>query len=151
MLQRPVESAQYTSIEFGKRCRKLGVLPSTGSAGDCFDNAVAESFFATLETELLWRETFRSHAEVRMAIFEFIEGFYNPRRRHSSIGQLSPVTYERRFLAARDMEVETDAAVQIAPRSTPPLGSRSAAPTSSHLAATTRYQIPSDQPSTEMG
>ena len=135
------QGTQYTSIEFGKRCKRLGVRPSTGSAGDAYDNAVAESFFATLETELLWRESFRSQAEARMAIFEFIEGFYNPRRRHSSNGQLSPVVYERRYFADRGSEVETAAPVQIAPRSAPPLGSRSAAPTSSHLTAATSTPI----------
>ena len=79
------QGTQYTSIQFGKRCKQLGVRPSTGSVGDAYDNAMAESFFATLETELLWHSTFRSHAEARMAIFEFIEGFYNPRRRHSAL------------------------------------------------------------------
>ena len=137
------QGTQYTSIDFGKRCRQLGVRPSTGSAGDAYDNAVAESFFATLETELLWRKSFRSQAEARMAVFEFIEGFYNPRRRHSSIGQLSPVAYERRYFAETDTEVEAAASVQIAARSAPPLGSRSAAPTSSHLTTTTNTQTPS--------
>jgi len=59
-----------------------------------YDNAITESFFATLECELLDRSTFRTHAEARMAIFDFIEGFYNRRRRHSSLGYLSPVGYE---------------------------------------------------------
>ena len=76
--------------------RLPGVRPSTGSVGDCYDNAMCESFFATLECELLERRRFlRSHAEARMAVFEFIEGWYNPRRRHSAIGYLSPVNYER--------------------------------------------------------
>ena len=77
-LRRPLELSLYTSIAFGKRCKQLGVRPSTGSVGDAYDNAKDESFFATLETELLGRNTFRSHAQARMAIFEFIEGFYNP-------------------------------------------------------------------------
>lgn len=68
-----------------------------GSVGDAFDNAVAESFFATLECELIDRETFRTRTEARMAVFDFIEGFYNPRRRHSACGQLSPVEFERRW------------------------------------------------------
>jgi putative transposase len=84
------QGSQYTSLAFGKRCTKAGVRPSMGSAGDCYDNAMCESFFATLETELLYRTTFRSHSEARMAIFDFIEAFYNPRRRHSSLGNLSP-------------------------------------------------------------
>ncbi len=65
------------------------------SVGDCYDNAMCESFFATLQCELLDRTRFRSHAEARMAVFESIEGWYNPRRRHSSIGYLSPINYER--------------------------------------------------------
>ena len=78
-----------------RQARDAGVRPSTGSVGDCYDNAMCESFFATLECELLERRRFRSHAEARMAVFEFIEGWYNPRRRHSAIGYLSPVNYER--------------------------------------------------------
>jgi putative transposase len=90
------QGSQYTSIEFGKRCSKAGVRPSMGSVGDCYDNAMAESFFATLECELLDRRRFKTHAEARIAVFEFIEGFYNPHRRHSSIGYLSPINYEHR-------------------------------------------------------
>jgi len=89
--------SQYTSLAFGKRCTKAGIRPSMGSVGDCYDNAMCESFFATLETELLDQNTFRTHSEARMAIFDFIEAFYNPRRRHSSLGNLSPVDYERRY------------------------------------------------------
>jgi len=90
------QGSQYTSFQFGARCRKAGVRPSMGSVGDCYDNAMAESFFATLECELLERHSFKNHAEARIAVFEFIEGFYNPYRRHSSIGYLSPVNYEQR-------------------------------------------------------
>ena len=86
--------AQYTSLAFGKRCREMGVIPSTGSAGDCFDNAMAESFFATLECELIDRRSFRTQAEARTAIFESIEGWYNTRRRHSALGYLSPNDFE---------------------------------------------------------
>ena len=93
------QGSQYTSIEFGKRCRQAGVRPSMGSVGDAYDNAMAESFFATLECELLDRRRFKTHAEARMAVFEFIEGFYNPRRRHSSLGYLSPITFEHHFAA----------------------------------------------------
>jgi len=144
------QGTQYTSIQFGKRCGQLGVRPSTGSVGDAYDNAMAESFFATLETELLWRETFRSQAEARMAVFGFIEGFYNPRRRHSSIGDMSPATYERRFAVNPDTEVETAGSMQIAARSAQPLGNRSAVPTSSHLTAATSTQTPSVQVSTKV-
>ena len=91
--------AQYTSIEFGRRCREAGVRPSMGTVGDCYDNALCESFFATLERELLDRRTFDSRGQARTAVFEFIEGWYNPRRRHSALGHVSPADYERRYLA----------------------------------------------------
>ena len=71
-----------------------------GSVGDCFDNAMCESFFATLECELLERRRFRSQAEARLAVFEFIEGWYNPHRRHSALGQLAPINFEKAQAAA---------------------------------------------------
>jgi putative transposase len=86
---------QYTSYAFGKRCQEVGVMPSMGSVGDAYDNAMAESFFATLERELLNRRRFHSQAEAKMAVFEWLEGWYNPHRRHSSIGYRSPVNFER--------------------------------------------------------
>jgi putative transposase len=89
------QGTQYTSIAFGMRCRESGVRPSMGSVGDCFDNAMCESFFATLECELLDRRHFRTQVEARMAVFEFIEGWYNPHRRHSALDYLSPINYER--------------------------------------------------------
>jgi putative transposase len=85
---------QYTSIAFGRRCREAGIRPSRGSVGDCFDNALCESFFATLECELLDRHTFHTQTEARLAVFEFIEGWYNPHRRHSALAYLSPNRYE---------------------------------------------------------
>lgn len=90
------QGSQYTSIAFGDRCRKLGVRPSMGTVGDAYDNAMAESFFASLECELLDRKSFKSKTEARLAVFTWIEGWYNPRRRHSSLGYLSPINYERR-------------------------------------------------------
>ena len=87
--------SQYTSLAFGQRCTAMGVQPSRGTVGDAYDNAMAESFFATLECELLNRRTFHSHVEARTAIFRYIEGWYNPHRRHSALGQRSPITYER--------------------------------------------------------
>lgn len=89
---------QYTSIAFGKRCQEAGVRPSLGSVGDCFDNAMCESFFATLECELLDRQKFRTRVEAREAVFEFIEGWYNTHRRHSGIAYHSPIEYERKAL-----------------------------------------------------
>ena len=91
------QGSQYASIAFGHRCREAGVRPSMGSVGDAYDNAMCESFFATLECELLDRHRFKTQAEARIAVFEFIEGFYNPRRRHSSIGYFSPIDYERQI------------------------------------------------------
>jgi putative transposase len=94
------QGTQYTAIAFGQRCRETGVRPSMGSVGDCFDNALCESFFATLECELLERRQFRTQGEARMGVFEFLEGWYNPHRRHSALGYLSPVEFERRAEAA---------------------------------------------------
>ena len=87
------QGSQYTSYAFGKRCREMGVAPPMGSVGDCFDNAMAESFFATLECEIIDRRVFRTQVEARMAIFEYIEGCYNPHRRHSGLGYLSPLNF----------------------------------------------------------
>ena len=88
------QGAQYTSLRFGQRAREAGVTLSMGSVGDCYDNALIESFFATLECELLWRRPLASREQARMAVFDFIECFYNPRRRHSSLGYLSPAAFE---------------------------------------------------------
>ena len=89
--------SQYTSIAFGKRCETFGIRVSMGTVGDCYDNAMAESFFASLECELIDRTTFRSHADARLAVFDYIEGWYNPRRRHWAIGYLAPVSFERLY------------------------------------------------------
>ncbi len=92
------QGSQYTSIAFGQRCKAMGVRPSMGSVGDAYDNAMAESFFATLEREVLNRRRFHSQAEARMAVFQWLEGWYNPHRRHSALGYRSPINYERRQL-----------------------------------------------------
>jgi len=89
---------QFTSIAFGERCEEMGVKPSMGTTGDAYDNAMAESFFAILECELLDRRVFKTKAEARTALFTYIEGWYNPRRRHGSIDYLSPNEFERRQL-----------------------------------------------------
>ena len=94
------QGCQYTSIEFGKRCREADVRPSMGSVGDCYDNAMCESFFATLECELLDRVRFIDRDEAELAVFDFIEGFYNTRRRHSALDYLAPVSFERNQEAA---------------------------------------------------
>jgi len=91
------QGSQYTSLAFGKRCKEAGVRPSMGSVGDAYDNAMCESFFATLECELLDRRRFASQAEARMTCFSFIEGWYNPVRLHSALGYRSPMAYEAAF------------------------------------------------------
>ena len=88
------QGCQYTSLAFGKRCTEAGVRPSMGSVGDAYDNAMAESFFSTLEAELLSRRRFTSQAEARMACFSYVEGWYNPVRLHSSLGYRSPMAYK---------------------------------------------------------
>ena len=88
------QGSQYTSVAFGKRCGEAGVRPSMGSVGDAYDNAMAESFFSTLEAELLSRRRFASQAEAKMACFSYIEGWYNPVRLHSALGYRSPMAYE---------------------------------------------------------
>ncbi len=89
------QGSQYTSLAFGGRCREVGVRPSMGSVGDAYDNAMCESFFSTLECELLSRRKFASQAEAKVACFSYIEGFYNPVRLHSAIGYQSPIHYEQ--------------------------------------------------------
>lgn len=89
------QGSQYTSLAFGKRCEEMGVKPSMGTVGDAYDNAMAESFFATLECELINRRSWKTKAEARLAIFTWIEAWYNPLRRHGGIGQMSPNNFER--------------------------------------------------------
>jgi putative transposase len=86
--------AQYTSWAFGRRLRSAGLLGSMGSIGDCFDNSVAESFFGTLQLELLDEHCWSTRHQLALAIFDWIEAWYNPRRRHSYCGMLSPAAYE---------------------------------------------------------
>ena len=113
------QGSQYTSLAFGKRCEEAGVRPSMGSVGDAYDNALqpapravppgdrcamAESFFSSLEAELLARRRFASQAEARMAVFSYIEGFYNPVRLHSALGYRSPIAYEAEQTQAAAVE-----------------------------------------------
>jgi putative transposase len=93
------QGVQYTSIVFGLRCRALGVRPSMGSVGDCYDNAMCESFFSTLEFEVLQRMTFRTQREARLALFDYIEGWYNLHRLHSALDYRSPAQFEADFQA----------------------------------------------------
>jgi putative transposase len=86
--------SQYTSVEFGSRLKEAGLLPSMGSVADAYDNSMAESFVSTLKRELIHRHSWPSRQTARTAIFEYVEGFYNTRRRHSALGHLSPSEYE---------------------------------------------------------
>lgn len=94
--------SQYTAWAFGQRLRAAGLLGSMGRVASALDNSMMESFFGTLQLELLDRQAWTTRAELARAIFEWIEGWYNPRRRHTSIGDLSPVDYERRPTADTD-------------------------------------------------
>ena len=92
---------QYTALAFSQRCAEAGIQQSMGRVGSCFDNAMAESLFATVECELLQRTPFKSRQQAQGEIFKFLEGFYNRRRRHSALGYLSPVEFERAWSAAQ--------------------------------------------------
>ncbi|MGH3388547.1 MAG: transposase, partial [Actinomadura sp.] len=94
VLQRLLESAQFTSWTFTERARRAGLLPSLGTVGDPYDNAVAEAFWARMQTELLDRQRRRTRVELARAIFEYIEGFYNRRHRHSALNWMSPIEFE---------------------------------------------------------
>lgn len=89
------QGAQYVSLAFGQQARDAGIAVSMGSRGDCFDNAVAESFFATIKKELVHRHPWPSRRDLSSAVFDYIEAFYNRQRRHSTLGYLSPQEYER--------------------------------------------------------
>ena len=86
--------SQYVSLGFGQAAANAGIARSMGSRGDCWDNAVAESFFATLKKELIHRRSWPTREELRREVFDYIEIFYNATRRHSTLGMLSPATYE---------------------------------------------------------
>ena len=94
------QGSQFVSLAFGQQARAAGIAQSMGSKGDCFDNAVAESFFATLKKELINRRSWPSKAELRTEVFDYIEVFYNRERRHSTLGQRSPAEYEKLPLPA---------------------------------------------------
>ena len=92
------QGGQFVSLAFGQRARAAGIAQSMGSRGDCYDNAVAESFFATLKKELVHRQTWPTKAELRTEVFDYIEIFYNRQRRHKTLGQISPAEFENRTL-----------------------------------------------------
>jgi putative transposase len=92
--------SQYTSLIFTRRCRAVGIEVSMGATGSCFDNAVLESFHATIKKDLIHRHSWPTKTEARVAVFEYIEAFYNRRRRHSTLGYLSPADFENGTLMA---------------------------------------------------
>lgn len=94
LIHHPDQGGQYVSLGFGQMCANSGISRSMGSTGVCWDNAVAETFFATLKKELLYRRSWPTRNELISEIFEYIEAFYNRTRRHSTLGMLSPVEYE---------------------------------------------------------
>ena len=100
------QGSQYTSIAFGNRCKEMGVRPSMGSVGDAYDNAMAESFFASLECELIARRSWKTKTEARLAVFTWIESWYNPCRRHSGLNYLSPHHFERKHHEALKINTE---------------------------------------------
>src|SRR4029450_7011973 len=89
--------AQFPSLAFGSKLQQLGIRASMGSVGDCFDHALIESFFATLECELIDRRHWRTREEARLEVFWWLEAVYNRTRRHSSLGYLTPTEYEARL------------------------------------------------------
>jgi putative transposase len=98
------QGSQYVSLGFGQAARDAGIAISMGSKGDAYDNAVAESFFATLKKELIHRRSWPTKRELGSAVFEYIEAFYNRERRHSTLGMLSPAEYEELLYAEQNQE-----------------------------------------------
>ena len=98
------QGSQFSSLTYGRRLREAGLVASMGSRGDAYDNAMAEAFFATLECELLDKHRFQTRDQARMAVFDFIEGWYNSQRRHSSLGMQSPAKFERRWRTESQLE-----------------------------------------------
>src|SRR5215218_7354240 len=93
-LRRPLELGQYTSLAFGTTLRESGLVASMGRRGDAYDNAACESVISTIKNELIKRRSWTSRDQARLAVFSYIETFYNPRRRHSALGYHSPIEYE---------------------------------------------------------
>jgi putative transposase len=92
------EYAQYASEAFQQALLAIGAKGSMSSTGNCFDNAAAESFFSTLKQELIHRHPWPTKARAKAAIADYIDHFYNPRRRHSFVGHISPLDFELQFM-----------------------------------------------------
>jgi len=103
------QGSQFVSLAFGQQARAAGIAQSMGSKGDCYDNAVAESFFATIKKELIHRCSWPSKAELRTEVFDYVEVFYNRQRRHRHLGQLSPAQFEATNTTKED-QITTTAA-----------------------------------------
>jgi putative transposase len=88
--------SQYCSHEYQKRMRQIGFKVSMSGKGNCYDNAAVETFFKTIKAELIWRQTWETRQQAEAALFQYINGFYNPRRRHSALGGKTPLTFERK-------------------------------------------------------
>lgn len=93
---------QYTAYDFGRALRTSGILASVGRVSLAFDNAMAETFFATLKTELVHRRSWPTRHELEREVFSYLEGFYNSRRRHSRLGNLSPTNYEQQLVTLNE-------------------------------------------------
>ncbi|WP_211363356.1 IS3 family transposase [Saccharothrix saharensis] len=100
-MRRPVESATYTAFRFAERLQDNGILPSMGSIGDSYDNALMENFFSTLKIELVYRRSWRTRDEAENDLFRYIDGFYNTERIQKDLGWLSPDEYEAAWHAAQ--------------------------------------------------
>jgi putative transposase len=100
------QGSQYVSLAFGRAARDAGIAVSMGSRGDAYDNAVAETFFATLKKELVNRRSWQSRLELQSAVFEYIEAFYNRRRRHSTLGMVSPAEYEQTQTMEKSIKIK---------------------------------------------
>ena len=100
------QGCQFTAVLFGKRCAKAGIEISMGSVGDCYDNAVCETFHATIKKEKIHRRSWPTRAAARAAVFEYIEGWYNPRRRHSTLAYLPPIEFEAQHAGQAQPAIE---------------------------------------------
>lgn len=123
------QGCQFTAVLFTKRCAKAGIEVSMGSVGDCYDNAVCETFHASLKKEKIYRQSWPTRAAARTAVFGYIEGWYNPRRRHSTLGYLSPIEFERNYTELAQLALEgpispNGSVASIAPRASHGLTTR---------------------------
>jgi putative transposase len=107
MIHHSDQGSQYVSLAFGQACGDAGIARSMGSRGDCFDNAVSETFFATIKKELVYRQAWPTRQELQTEIFDYIETFYNRRRIHSTLGYLSPIEYEDAHAARAPAHAKT--------------------------------------------